>query len=177
MHSDNAGVRGAEVPAPRVGALARGAGALVSVLEASAIVLIVGMAIIVLTGVFYRYVIQRALPWYDEVAEYLLVWLTFYGSVLASHRNAHIGFEDLAQYVPRVLRPIYAVSAGVVVLLAQAALFYYGWALVGAASFDAAVSVRWLRLSWVYSAIPIGGGLMFLITLARLIRPVGPSRP
>ena len=150
---------------------------LVSALRVYCIILMVGMAVIVLTGVWYRYVIQRALPWYDEFAEFLLVWLTFYGSVLASYRQAHIGFETLVEYVPVAVQRILAVVAEVIVLLVQAALLYYGWVLVRAASFDIAVSVPSVRLSWIYSAIPISGALMFLITLARLVRSLLPSRP
>ena len=40
--------------------------------------------------------------------------------------------------------------------------------LAQAASFDTAVSIRSVRLSWIYSAIPISAGLMFLIGLRRL---------
>jgi len=55
----------------------------VTALEAYVAVLMLALAIIVLLGVWFRYVVQRALPWYDEFAEFLLVWLTFYGSALA----------------------------------------------------------------------------------------------
>ncbi|MGQ0571304.1 MAG: TRAP transporter small permease, partial [Armatimonadota bacterium] len=75
--------RGHEVPTPRPSGLARAADVVVSALEVFCTILMVGMAVIVLTGVWYRYVVQRALPWYDEFAEFLLVWLTFYGSALA----------------------------------------------------------------------------------------------
>jgi len=54
------------------------------------------------------------------------------------------------------------------VLLVLIALWRYGWVLAQAASFDTAVSIRSVRLSWIYSAIPISAGLMFLIGLRRL---------
>lgn len=149
-------------------ALERAADILVFLLEIYCSILLVGMAVIVLMGVFYRYVVERALPWYDEFAEFLLVWLTFYGSVLASHRGAHIGFETLVEYLPARLQRWVAVISEVVILVIQAALFYYGWSLVQAASFDTAISIRWVRLSWIYSAIPISGALMFLIGLRRV---------
>ncbi len=145
---------------------------LVNVLEAYCTVLMVGMAVIVLTGVIYRYVIERALPWYDEFAEFLLVWLTFYGMILAGHRRAHIGFETLLDYMPGLLRRSVAVFASLVVLLVQVALAYYGWQLVQAAGFDRAVSLPSVRLSWIYSAIPVSGLLMFVITARDLVLSV-----
>ena len=179
MTAEHADVRGVEASAPRLSGIARAASALVSALEVYCTVLMITMAIIVLAGVFYRYVVQQSLPWYDEFAEFLLVWLTFYGSALATQRDAHIGFETLVEYLPARLQRVVGIAAEVVVLLIQAALFYYGWTLVAAASFDAAISIRWVRLSWVYAAIPISGGLMFLIglwRLAGLLRP-GLVRP
>ncbi len=155
---------------------ARGHRALVSALEVYCAILMVAMAVIVLVGVWYRYVVQRSLPWYDEFAEFLLVWLTFYGSVLAAQRDAHIGFETLVEYLPKDAQRAVIVVADVILLLVQAALFTYGVSLARAASFDTAVSIRWVRLSWVYSAIPASGALTFLITLNRLVGRLRPER-
>src|SRR6058998_2164582 len=124
-------------------------GWLASALEAYVAVLMVSMALVVLLGVWFRYVVQRALPWYDEFAEFLLVWLTFYGSALAARRAAAIFAEG-------------------VVLFVLIALWKYGWTLAQVASFDTALSIRAVRLSWIYSAIPLSAGLMVLIELRRL---------
>ena len=149
MAAEHADARGAEASVPRLSGVARAANALVSALEVYCTVLMVTMAVIVLAGVFYRYVIERALPWYDEFAEFLLIWLTFYGSVLATHRGAHIGFETLVEYLPVRLQRWIGIAAEVIILIIQAALFYYGWSLVQAASFDRAISIRWVQMSWI----------------------------
>ena len=39
-------------------------------------------------AVFIRYVLNSSLVWYDEFASYLLVWLTFYGAVVADYQRA-----------------------------------------------------------------------------------------
>ena len=166
--------RGGEAAPPPSSGIARAAGLLVSGLEVYCTILMVGMAVIVLAGVWYRYVPQRALSWYDEFAEFLLVWLTFYGSVLATQRDAHIGFETLTDALPAPLRRGVAIFSEIIVLLIQAALFYYGLRLAQAAAFDTAISIRAVRLSWVYSAIPISGALMFLIGLWRLAGLLAP---
>lgn len=155
--------------------LDRAAARLVAALEVYCTVLMVAMAVIVLLGVWYRYVVQRALPWYDEFAEFLLVWLTFYGSVLAAHRGAHIGFETLTDSLPPALRRAAAAFAELVVLLVQVMLWSAGWALAQAAVFDTALSIRAVRLSWVYSAIPLSAGLMFFISLRRLAALLRPA--
>lgn len=161
--------RGEALTASRPSAILRVYNRFVAFLEVWCTLQMVAMAVIVLLGVWYRYVVQRALPWYDEFAEFLLVWLTFYGSVLAAHRGAHIGFETLLDYVPPALRRMSLVLSDLIVLVIQAALVIYGWKLVQAASFDTAISFRALRLSWVYSAIPISAGLIFLVNLPRVL--------
>jgi len=155
--------------APRPSSFLHVYGRFVTVLEAWCVLQMVAMALIVLLGVWYRYVVQRALPWYDEFAEFLLVWLTFYGSVLAAHRGAHIGFEALLDYLPPVVRRAALVLSDIIVLVIQAALVIYGWKLVQAASFDTAISIRAVRLSWIYAAIPISAGLIFLLNLPRVV--------
>lgn len=155
--------------APRPSVLTRLYAGFVLIVEIWCALLMVAMALIVLLGVWYRYAVQRALPWYDEFAEFLLVWLTFYGSVLATRRGGHIGFETLLDYAPRGVRRALLVVADLVVLAIQGALVVYGWRLVQAASFDTAISLRAVRLSWVYAAIPISGALMFVIGLPQLV--------
>src|SRR3989442_5221296 len=84
--------------------LTRAVGWLVTALEAYVAVLMVALAIIVLLGVWFRYVVQRALPWYDECTEFLLVWLTFNGSALTAKRGAPNRFDTLTDTLPRGLR-------------------------------------------------------------------------
>ena len=52
---------------------------------------------IVLAAVFFRYVINHSLPWSDEAARYLFVWLTLLGSSAVLRERAHIRveYEDL----------------------------------------------------------------------------------
>src|SRR3989442_16007756 len=57
----------------------------------------VAMVALVTIGVFFRYIVNASLSWYDEFASSLLVWLSFYGAVVATYRGRHIGFETLAE--------------------------------------------------------------------------------
>jgi len=70
-------------------------GRLVALVEWWAVLLLAGLAVLVCLGVFFRYVLNASLTWYDEFASYMLVWLTFYGTVVADYRRRHIGFDLL----------------------------------------------------------------------------------
>ena len=51
----------------------------------------------------------------------------------------------------------------------QVVLAYYGWVALDAMGFDTAVSLPAVRMTWVYSVLPISGGLMLIVSLARFV--------
>src|SRR5919106_1469768 len=141
-------------------------------LEWWAVLQLVLMVVVVSLGVFFRYVLGASLAWYDEFASYLLVWLTFYGAVAASYRRRHIGFETVVNRLLPNTRRIVGIVAELFVLGFQVVLLYYGWLLMQTMGDETAVSLVWVKMGWVYSVLPITGGVMLLISLDRLLRLV-----
>jgi TRAP-type C4-dicarboxylate transport system permease small subunit len=140
----------------------------IGLLDWWSMLLLVLMVVLVFLGVFFRYVLGASLAWYDEFASYLLVWLTFYGAVSASYRGRHIGFDLVVnRFTPSPGRAA-RVVAEFFVLGFQVVLFYYGWILTQKMGNETAVSLPWIKMAWVYSVLPIAGGLMLLISLERL---------
>ena len=145
---------------------------LISLVEWWAVLLLVLMVAVVSLGIFFRYVLNASLVWYDEFASYLLVWLTFYGAVVALYRRRHIGFEVVVNRLrPKTRRTIDFIGE-CFVLGFQIVLFYYGWVLTRKMGDETTVSLVWVKMSWVYSVLPITGGLMLVISLIRLIEIV-----
>ncbi|MGH7793278.1 MAG: TRAP transporter small permease [Candidatus Binatia bacterium] len=140
----------------------------ITVLEWWSVLLLVMMVVLVSAGVFFRYVLNASLAWYDEFASYLLVWLTFYGAVAASYRRRHIGFEMVVNRLTPNIRKVMEVVAELLILGFQFVLFYYGWLLAHKMGDETAISLPWVKMGWVYSVLPIAGGLMLLISLERL---------
>jgi TRAP-type C4-dicarboxylate transport system permease small subunit len=134
-------------------------------------VLLLGLMVVVVSlGVFFRYVVNAALVWYDEFASYLLVWLTFSGAVVASYRRRHIGFETLMDRLPPRARRVFEGIGEFCVLVFQVVLLFYGWILTRKMGDETAVSLVWVKMGWVYSVLPLSGGLMLVISLGRLVR-------
>jgi TRAP-type C4-dicarboxylate transport system permease small subunit len=147
-------------------------GRLIDVIEWWAMFLLLLMVLLVSVGVFFRYVLDSSLAWYDEFASYLLVWLTFYGSVTASYHNRHIQFNTvLERLMPNARRKLEMI-AELFVLGFQFVLLYYGWLLMRKMGDETAVSLPWVKMGWVYSVLPITGGLMLLISVNRLLHLV-----
>lgn len=53
------------------------------------------MAAVVTLEVFFRYYLNDSLFWAEELARYILVWLTFLGATSAYRRGAHPGLDLL----------------------------------------------------------------------------------
>ena len=142
---------------------------LVAVLQAYSAILILIMLTTVLLGVFYRYILDQALSWYDEFAGYILVWVTMYGAVAGLARGKHICFETLVEkFSPRGQRVVEAFDT-LCVLCFSLVLLVSGWVLVREMADETAVSVPWVKMAWIYSVMPISGGLMVLIGIIKLI--------
>ncbi len=147
-------------------------GRLIDFIEWWAVCLLVLMVAVVCLGVFFRYVLDSSLAWYDEFASYLLVWLTFYGAVSASYHNRHIQFDTVVDRLMPKTRRKMQIVAELFVLGFQFVLLYYGWLLTRKMGDETAVSLAWIKMGWIYSVLPITGGLMLLISLNRLLHLV-----
>ncbi|MGH8640550.1 MAG: TRAP transporter small permease [Burkholderiales bacterium] len=144
-------------------------GRLVTLVEWWAVCLLAGLAIVVCLGVFFRYVLNSSLVWYDEFASYMLVWLTFYGAVAADYHRKHIGFDLLVEKLKPTARRVVDVVAELAVLGFQFVLFYYGWILTERMGDETAISLPWVKVTWVTSVLPVTGAMLLLISLSRLI--------
>jgi TRAP-type transport system small permease protein len=143
-------------------------GRLVTLIEWWAVVLLAALVVLVCLGVFFRYVMNSSLTWYDEFASYMLVWLTFYGTVVADYRRRHIGFELLVDKLAPPARKAADIVAELAVLGFQFVLFYYGWVLMQRMGDETAISLPWVKVSWVTSVLPITGALLLVIGASRL---------
>ncbi|MGQ0525170.1 MAG: TRAP transporter small permease [Betaproteobacteria bacterium] len=143
-------------------------GRLVTLIEWWAVFLLAALTTVVCFGVFFRYALNSSLVWYDEFASYMLVWLTFYGSVVAQYHGRHINFEIVVDKLKPAARRIVDIVSELAVLGFQFVLFWYGWILTERMGDETAISLPWVKVTWVSSVLPITGGIMLLISATRL---------
>lgn len=80
------------------------------------------LAGVVFLQFFTRYVLNDSMAWTEEIARYLLIWVTFIGAATAMRRGTHIGVEAVLHFIPAraatVLRfAIDIITVGFVALL------------------------------------------------------------
>ena len=145
----------------------RGYRALVNVERALACGLLVGVLGCVLVQVLTRYLMATPLSWTEEIARFLLVWLTFVTAGYVMSRRLHIVVDLLSGRLPRGCSRAVDVFAGLVVLASSAALAVAGAAFAAGSATLLAPATQ-LPLTVVYAAAVAGFGLLFLHGLLNL---------
>jgi TRAP-type C4-dicarboxylate transport system permease small subunit len=135
--------------------------------------LMIAIAVIIIAGFFYRYVLNDALSWSEEVSKFLMVWLTFTGAPLALRHGGHVAIELLPNALPPRLRQLVLLVTFLIILALMAVFVHQGWVFAWNARMQIAATLGGgFSMIWVFLAIPVGGLLMGLIALELVLRAV-----
>ena len=129
------------------------------------------MAIIVAAQVFSRYGLNYSLFWSEELARFLLVWITFLGATVAYFYKAHPGVDAVYRHLPPKLQK----GSTLVVHLASLCLFsvmvihggQFAW-FVRLQITPALSLPKWI----IMGVVPISGVIFWVHGLAFLIRAI-----
>ncbi len=134
------------------------------------------MTIIILIQIFFRFVIYKPVPWSEEAARYLMIWMGMLGSVIALRKGRHIGVTALVDILPKKVSFI----VGIFVRISMAGLLgiitYYGFnlALFNYSQLSAAMEIPMMI---PYMAIPVGSVMMIIDLMAELLNEFWPVSP
>ena len=141
-------------------------GAAVEVLAAT---LVVAEVLILLCGVYARYVMDDALIWSDELASMLFIWLGMLGAAIAFRRREHMAMTSL-RHLARPERRIWFDSSAIIVSLVFLVLVVgpaWSYALDEEIILTPALQVSDL---WRAAALPVGLSLMLLFAVLQVLR-------
>ncbi len=122
------------------------------------------MAFIVALQVFFRYVLNQSLFWSEELARYLLVWLTFLGASVAYRRKVHPGIDMLSARLSPWWQKLFAVIVHLVSLGLFGVMIVYGYQFAHFVRLQISPALyipKWI----IFSIIPISGALLALHAL------------
>lgn len=140
------------------------------------------MVVAILIQVFFRYVLNSALPWPDEAARFMMLWLTGLMAPIAFRRGGFVAIDMVVQALP--LRLGQAVSIFLLLISAGvlATAISIGWGEVtgfggkfNTASLYVPVSLdfgEWLRVprSWMMASLLVGVVLLFIVNIELILR-------
>ena len=139
------------------------------------VVLVAAITAIVALGVFFRFVLNNSLPWTEEVAKFVMVWLAFIGAPVVLKEGGHIAIDFIPTRLPRRLGFALLTIIQLVVMVVLAVLVFQGWALAWNALPQIAATVE-VSLFYIFLAVPIGSAMMLLVSLELLLRQAASIR-
>lgn len=133
------------------------------------------MTLVVLAQVFFRFVVYVPLPWSEELARYLMVWMGMLGAVVAQRKGLHIGVRVLVERLPKVLwdrwlAPMVQIAAMGFMLV----IFWQGWELTVFNARQLSPAMQ-LPMYLPYVSIPVGAAMLVINFASDLMHDRWPS--
>ena len=119
------------------------------------------MSVVVAVQVFFRYALNDSLFWSEELARYLLVWLTFLGASVAYRRNIHPGVDIVYTRMPASIQRTISIFIHFISTVLFGVMIFYGIQFsyfVRLQISPALYLPKWI----VFSIIPLNG-IIFMI--------------
>ncbi|QLF68731.1 TRAP transporter small permease [Peteryoungia desertarenae] len=142
------------------------------------------MLVFILIQVFFRYVIGQALPWSEEGARFLMLWMTGLMVPTAFRQGGFVAIDMILDLMPRLL----AALVNLTFLLLTATLLYFGMRIgwnevngLGGRFAMSAIAVptsldlsTWMKVprGWMMSSLAVGVTLMFVVSIELILRAV-----
>ena len=134
------------------------------------------MTMVILIQIFFRFVVYQPVPWSEEAARYLMIWMGMLGSVLAMRMGRHIGVTAVMDRLPEAWRAGGAKLVDVCLFLFLGIICYQGWELAWFNSMQLSAAME-ISMTIPYLAIPIGCAMMMIDILARMLNQIRPTAP
>lgn len=158
--------------------------ALLTLGRAIGVFAVAAMVVAILIQVFYRYVLNSALPWPDEAARFCMLWMTGLMAPTAFRRGGFVAIDTLVRLLPArigalITLALLFLSLGVLIVAVQ-----IGWSEVtGFAGKFATASLyvptdiafeSWLRVprSWMMASLLVGVILLISVNVELILRAI-----
>ena len=125
------------------------------------------MAVVIILQVFCR-IFQGSLPWSEELARYLMVYIVFIGTGCAVRSDQLMSVKILQDLLSPARKKIVEIAVNLLVLGFAALLALKGHAILAVVGRQVSPAMGW-SMAIPYAALAIGGALMALNAAAGIL--------
>jgi len=141
------------------------------------------MVIVIILQVFFRYVLNNALPWPDEVARFLMLWMTGFIAPSAYRWGGFVSIDMLERFLPKILSNILVFLILIISLTVLLIGFEMGLKHINAGWIFSSSSIKIplsliggqteaMKLAWMYMSLPVGIFLLILVNIELVLRTI-----
>ena len=141
------------------------------------------MVIVIIIQVFFRYVLNNALPWPDEVARFLMLWMTGLIAPSAYRWGGFVSIDMLQRFLPKILSNILIFLILIISLTVLLIGFEMGLKHINAGWIFSSSSIKIpysllggkteaMKLAWMYMSLPVGIFLLILVNIELILKTI-----
>ena len=141
------------------------------------------MVIVIILQVFFRYVLNNALPWPDEVARFLMLWMTGFIAPSAYRWGGFVSIDMFERFLPKILSNILIFLILIISLTVLLIAFEMGLKHINAGWIFSSSSIKIpfsliggkteaMKLAWMYMSLPVGIFLLILVNIELVLRTI-----
>jgi TRAP-type C4-dicarboxylate transport system permease small subunit len=138
--------------------------------EWTSVVSLLLMSILVSLQVLLRYVFGHALPWAEEAAVYMMVWMAFIGAAVALKRSEHMALTLFVDRLPPMLERVTRIISHLLIMAFLLLLLFLGLQLAFTISGQRSPALG-LNMFWPYLILPLGCLFMAAVMLEKIAYP------
>lgn len=142
------------------------------------------MVAVILCQIFFRYVLNNALPWPDEAARFLMLWMTGLIAPLAYRHGGFVAIQTVPEMLPPTAFRIFTIFLLLVMALVLVTAIRLGWAhtMGFGGNFNSSSlripldmfgleSIR-VKLRYMYASLLVCIGLLLMVNVELVLRNV-----
>jgi len=127
--------------------------------------------ILTISQVFFRFVLGSPLIWSEELARFLLIWMTMLGSAVLSYDDSHLAVTAFIERLSPKARLIFDVLNKLIIVFMLIFSSFYSYKLIKASYFTSSGALNISFAIW-RAAAPVGCILMAIYTIYRLVQNI-----
>ena len=141
------------------------------------VILMVAAVIIVAMQVITRYVLKIPLPWSEEIARYMFLWLTWVGAAYATKERRHVNIDIVYSRLNRFGQTVCTIISTVVWIVFLCVMSYLSLKLTLSVASGGQIAIGSGLPMWVpYASIPTGMILMVFRLLQNCVHDLKAAR-
>lgn len=109
-----------------------------------------GLILLVISQVFFRYVLHVSVPWTEEIARVLMIWMVLWGTALVQADGAQIRTDFLVSRIPKRFQRMLQIVIDLACIIFLLVIFKGALSMVSYTKGIILGSITWLSTAVLY---------------------------
>ena len=140
-------------------------------LEIALVFLLVAMTLTVFSQVIARYIFEAPLSWSEELARFILIWLSMLSAAYAFKTKSHFALTILVSKLPNKHQKITSFCINIIVAIFFLIIFYYSVIFVHSVNGHIAPALQ-ISMQIPYSSIIVASGLISIFSFLSAVKTI-----